>query len=61
MDCTDRTLALLPQRLLSEFPGWQIREYESDIACNIRSIGIAECRNGSLSVRQIESEETFGW
>jgi len=55
MDCAELTLVLPLECLPSEFPRWQVSEYEYDIACNIRS-----SRNSSLSVRQIESEETFG-
>ena len=66
MDCTDRTLALQQGRLPFQFLRCQVREYESDVACNIRSTGegdrdIAGSTDGNLSVCQIESEKSFGW
>jgi len=60
-DCTDRTLALQAEYLPFELFRWEVREYEPDESCNIRSSGktdrgIATSKNSSLFVRKIESE-----
>ena len=65
VDCANRALALQAEHLPFEFLRRQLREYESDVACNVRSAGkrdqsIAKPRNGDPSVGEIEPENPMG-
>src|SRR5258708_639628 len=60
-DCANRALALQAEYLPLEFLRWEVREHESNVACNVRSAGegdrgITEPGNCDFSVRKIKSE-----
>jgi len=64
MGYTNRTLTLQAEHLPFEFFRWQVREYEPDVACDVRSAGkgdrgITEPGDGNLPIRKIKSENPW--